>query len=57
MFKAYQYATNETKPLLGLGMWMWKKFKLVYIKPLPRPKSLGKGGKTVSRLILKVKLT
>jgi len=42
-----------TKYLLGWEMWMWKKFKLVYKKPLPKPKSLGKGGKNVSGLVLK----
>jgi hypothetical protein len=30
-----------------------KKFKLVYKKSLPIPKSLGKGGKNRSRLVFK----
>lgn len=42
-----------TKYLFGWEMWVWKKFKLVYKKPLPKPKSLGKGGKNVSGLVLK----
>ncbi len=35
-------------------MWMWKKFRLVYRKPLFGTKILGKGGKDGNGLALKV---
>jgi hypothetical protein len=35
-------------------MWMWKKFKLVYRKPLLKPKSLLKEGKNGGVLNLKM---
>ncbi len=35
-------------------MSMWKKFKMGYRKPLYGPKSLGKGGKNGSGLVLKM---
>jgi hypothetical protein len=38
-------------------MWMWKKFKLVYRKPLFGTKSLGKGGRMVVGLLWKWDVT
>ncbi len=40
--------------LMDWKMWMWKKFKLVYRKPLLKPKSLLKHGKNGGVLNLKM---
>ncbi len=42
------------KFVLGWEMLMWKKFKVVYKKPLHGQKSLGNEGKNGSRLVLKM---
>ncbi len=54
MSEAYRYITNDDKDLLHWKMWMWRKFKLVYKKPLSKPKSLKMGSKNESILVLKM---
>jgi hypothetical protein len=54
MFKSCQYVTNHIKTFTRLINVRLKITQVGYKKPLPRPKSMGKGSKCANILLLKM---